>query len=418
MAPKATDRQIHEAMLRLKSTTLVAKQFGIVPRSVTQRLARMERRYGITYERVRANESSDMREMLVRGASGPKEDWRPTQRSQKLPAVDNEVRRRIMGQQVDIRDLASSLGVDIRDIDQSLVRLKAEHLNVHRVGDLVSIEKQHAPMAHDDDLHVYRSNADGYYRMGLISDNHYGSRFCRTEVNDDLYDWFAAQQVDRVYNAGNYIEGEAPFNRFELTHVGMEQQVRHFCERYPNRPGITTYFIAGDDHEGWYQQKTGINIGTYTENMAREGFGRLDLRYIGYVEAFIALRHAKTGASAQMLIQHPGGGTAYAISYQAQKAVESLAGGEKPAVYAFGHWHKMFALLIRNVICIGAGCTKDLDAFGRKKRLAYHIGGTILELWQNPETGAIERWRVEQKQYFDRGYYNGQYDNVGTAESL
>lgn len=83
----------------------------------------------------------------------------------------------------------------------------------------------------------------------------------------------------------------------------------------------------------------------------------------------------------------------------------------------FGHWHKIFDLLIRNTICLGGGCTKDLDPFGRKMKLAYHIGGLIVETWQD-EKGAIERWRVEKRQFFDRGYYNDQWRYAGQPKRV
>lgn len=417
MAPKVTEDRIIEAMRRLKSTGLVAKEFGIAARSAEARVRRIEKVYGIKFERIRASAGSDIaRNELARSAPQRQQfQQTPVFAPQDVAALDDRIAGMIRGRPRSIDDVASACKSSRRDVEAALSRLVAKHLNVHRVGETVSIERDPAPMQRSDELHTYNADRAGYYRFGVISDNHFGSRYCRLDVNDDLYDWFAEQGVQRVYNAGNYIEGEARFNRYELTHVGMAAQVEYFCERYPRRDGITTYFIAGDDHEGWYQQATGIKIGPYTETTAREQFGRTDLRYIGYVESFIELRHP-SGAQTQMLVQHPGGGSAYAISYAAQKSVESAQGGEKPAVWIFGHWHKLFSLNIRNVICIGAGCTKDLDTFGRKQKLAYHIGGHIVELWQNGVTGAIERYRVETKHYFDRGYYNGQFDDVGTAE--
>ena len=435
---KVTDKQIDEAMRRLKSVGLTAKFLGLNPRALHERVRRIERDYGISYERVKSVESGmEMREHLARvgSPSAPRlprdeqldRDFRAA--VSKKPAVgpaaiapidpvalDESVRQQIGKGPRAITALAERLQVDPAAITASLSRLSAGHVNVYVRDGVASIEAQ-IPHAHNDELHTYVSDEGGHYKFGIISDNHMGSRHCRLDVNDDLYDWFAAEKVDRVYNCGNWIEGEARFNKFDLTHVGMAQQVGFFAERYPKRDGITTYFVAGDDHEGWYQQREGINIGSYAEHVARTQYNRTDLRYLGYVEAYIKLQHRNAPASAQMLVQHPGGGSAYAISYAAQKAVESVQGGEKPAVWLFGHWHKIFAFNIRNVICIGAGCTKDLDTFGRKLKLSYHIGGTILELWQDDQ-GAISRWRVEHKQYFDRGYRSGQYDHVGTAEAV
>ena len=261
--------------------------------------------------------------------------------------------------------------------------------------------------------HQYLSRPGGYYKFGYCTDSHLCSKYAREDVLADLYDWFAAEGVDRVFNTGNYIDGEARFNKHDIHTHGMQNQLNYFCERYPKREGLVTYIISGDDHEGWYGQREGVDIGWLMEQTARDKYKRTDLVNLGYMEAFIRLMHADyPDVHTYLLAAHPGGGSAYAISYAPQKYVEALQGGEKPAVILFGHWHKMFDLVIRNVICLGGGCTKDLDTFGRKNKLSYHVGGMIVELWQD-SIGAIPRWRVEKKQYFDRGYYNDQWNYTG-----
>lgn len=264
--------------------------------------------------------------------------------------------------------------------------------------------------------HIHVSEPNGYYKFGYTTDNHLCSKYAREDVLNDLYDWFAAEGVKVAYNTGNWIDGEARFNKHDITVHGMQNQVNYFAKHFPRRPGLVTKFISGDDHEGWYGQREGVDIGWLAQKTAEE-MGRTDLIHLGFIEAFVRLQHAEVKkASTTMLLVHPGGGSAYATSYAPQKYVEALQGGEKPAVILFGHWHKVFDLLIRNIICLGGGCTKDLDTFGRKMKLQYHLAGMIVELWQDPATGAITRYRVEKKQYFDRGYYNDQWSYTGQPE--
>lgn len=272
------------------------------------------------------------------------------------------------------------------------------------------------------DKHQYVSRSGGYYKFGYTSDNHLCSKYSREDVLADLYDWFAAEGVDRVFNTGNYIDGEARFNKHDIHTHGMQNQLDYFCKNYPQRTidgrPLNTYIVSGDDHEGWYGQREGVDIGWLMEQTAKDKFHRSDLINIGYMESFVRLQHTDCkGAVNYLLAIHPGGGSAYATSYAPQKYIEALQGGEKPAIALFGHWHKIFDLLIRNVICLGGGCTKDLDTFGRKMKLAYHVGGMIVELWQD-QNGAVTRWRVEKKQYFDRGYYNDQWSYTGAPERI
>lgn len=222
---------------------------------------------------------------------------------------------------------------------------------------------------------TYKSRGDDTYVFGAVSDNHLGSRYERLDVLNDLYDKFAEAGVDRVYNAGNWIEGESRFNHHELLVHGMDGQLKYLAKNYPQREGIVTYAVAGDDHEGWYAQREGIDIGNHAENIMREA-GREDWVNLGYMEAHIRLENANTKAEAVMAVVHPGGGSAYATSYTVQKIIESLEGGEKPAVGLYGHYHKLMAMNVRNVWVLQTGTTKDQDSFMRKKRLEAHVGGT------------------------------------------
>jgi hypothetical protein len=260
-----------------------------------------------------------------------------------------------------------------------------------------------------DKVHLRKSDARGWHRFGVISDTHYGSKYAREDVCDDLYDWYAKEGVSTVYHCGNWVEGQAPFNKYELVEEahGMQAQIDYFVARYPQRRGVQTHYVAGDDHEGWWTQREGVDVGPLLENTARKA-GRTDLKYLGYKEAFLTLEHARSGKHARVLVDHPGGGSAYADSYAAQKRIEAAQPGEKPAMWLFGHWHKIGIFYPRGVIAVLAGCTKDLDTFGRKKGLRYDVGGWIIEVRQDERGGLVE-CVPRVRTYFDRGYYARQY---------
>lgn len=290
--------------------------------------------------------------------------------------------------------------------------LKARGVNLHELGGRFSVERDILPGSSESSpAFSYPSSPSGEYLFGVVADTHLGSKYERLDVLNDLYDLFKKEGVERVYHCGNYIEGEARFNKFDINIYGMDAQVRYFCEQYPRRQGITTYFVAGDDHEGWYVQREGVDIGRYTEMRARE-WGRDDLVYLGYMEAFVALHHARTGNVAQMLVCHPGGGSSYADSYVVQKILESYEGGEKPGVAWYGHYHKMLSGEYRNVWWGMPGCTKDQDVFARKKRLRYVVGGMLAWMKQD-ERGFLPRFRAESIRYFSRSFYNNQWSMTG-----
>lgn len=323
-------------------------------------------------------------------------------------AATTEIKRHIFRESVTIAELAARCKLDKRQVKAALEDLKASGLAIHQSGQTVWIEPGSVPTIKPNAGHTWSGEV---YRFGLISDTHLGSKYAREDICHALYDWFQAEGIKRVYHAGNWIDGEARFNKFDLIpHAhGMQAQLDYFAANYPTRKGIVSYIVSGDDHEGWYAQREGVNIGQMMQDTAQR-HGREDLIDIGYMEAFVVLRHPRTGKSARMLVMHPGGGSAYATSYAIQKIIEGFQPGEKPAVAVFGHYHKIEYLQVRGVHCLQAGCTKDLDPFGRKKRLSYHVGGAIVELRQSPD-GTISDCIPWFKQYHDRDYLNDQFSH-------
>lgn len=245
------------------------------------------------------------------------------------------------------------------------------------------------------------------HRFGIVSDNHLCNKHSRLDVLNAAYDHFERVGITKVLNAGNMIDGEHRFTRPEcIVRPGMDAQVDYLCENYPQRKGIETLFIAGDDHEGWYQQRECIEIGRYMQMRAEAG-GRHDLHYLGYAEADIKL--TSPGGSIAARLVHPGGGSAYAISYTDQKRVESYQGGEKPQIEIAGHYHKYNVAYPREVFTAQAACTCDQTLFMRKKRLQAMVGFLTLEVQQDRTDGHLIRLRHEWFPFYNRACYEKRY---------
>lgn len=326
--------------------------------------------------------------------------------------VSDQVRTLLTKTPASVDEIAAKLRITRGQALDAVDALRAGGFNLFDFGGQYSIEKAPAPQHALGELPAYTSRADNTFLFGFTSDNHLCSKYARLDVLNSLYDHFAAQGVDRVFNAGNWIDGEARFNKHDLLVHGMDRQVAYLAENYPQRPGIVTYAVAGDDHEGWYCQREGVDIGAYAEMKMRQA-GRSDFVNLGYMEAFVRMVNADSEQETKLLVCHPGGGSAYAISYTSQKSVEAFDGGEKPAVALFGHYHKLMYAVIRNVHTIQTGCTEDQTPFMRKKKLSAHVGGGICKATQDPVTGAITACRVELFNYFNQGYYNDRWSMSG-----
>lgn len=316
--------------------------------------------------------------------------------------LDAQVKKLLLKRPYTLVELANKLNLAPRFIEESASRLKEKKHNISLEADSVSIEREPRPQ---ERLVVNSRDfvTDGEWRkFGALGDTHLASKYSRLDVLRCAYKIYADEGITTVYHTGNIVDGECRFNKHDLlTRSGMAAQIEYLINEYPQSKGITTYFVVGDDHEGWWTQREGIDVGAYIQAEAEKA-GRTDLVYIGYLERDIELK-AKRG-SAAMRIMHSGGGAAYAISYTTQKIVESLQGGEKPRILYVGHHHKFEHGYPREVHTIQTGTTEDQTPFMRKNKIQAHVGFTINKFHQ-ADTGEINRFAVEFVPFYDREFY-------------
>jgi hypothetical protein len=88
----------------------------------------------------------------------------------------------------------------------------------------------------------------------------------------------------------------------------------------------------------------------------------------------------RSGRPYRVRLFHPGGGTAYAISYKMQKAINALSGGQKPDMLAEGHYHKANLLpQYRNIVGVDTGCFQSQTPFMARAGSPAHVGGWLMK---------------------------------------
>jgi hypothetical protein len=299
-----------------------------------------------------------------------------------------------------LTSLASELNIDPATLEEVVSHLDDSGYMVETKGRQVRISK-HGRRGTEACFNMVPIT-DEVRKFGVVSDNHLCNKHARLDVLEEAYNRFAELGITNVFNAGNMVDGEFRFNKHEILAHGITDQTNYFLDHYPQRSGITTHFVTGDCHEGWWRGREGIDWGRWLVYEARDR-GRDDFNYLGFMEADVFLPVASGGGS-YIRIYHPGGGTAYAQSYKTQKIVESLQGGEKPGMLICGHYHKAIYHVVRNVHVIQAATTCDQTTFMRKKNIEAHVGFWVVELQQDSR-GAIRRVKPEQTLYFDRAYH-------------
>lgn len=305
------------------------------------------------------------------------------------------------GKNFTITALADALNVAPKHITKAIEDLRNQNITIEIDQEGVELSKTIPVKEKSLVIDPHKFFGGKIIRFGAIADTHLCSKYQRLDVLNALYDIYKQRGIQKVFLCGNHIDGEIRFNRYDLLVRGVEDQTKYFIENLPQRDGIETQFITGDDHEGWYVQREHINIGQYTEDMAKR-MGREDIKYIGHMERDIELKGAKTSQIIRLI--HGGGGSTYADSYTSQKYAESLQSGEKPRVILIGHFHKFCFDYPREIYMVQVGCVEDQTPFMRKKKILAHVGGTIITLHQDND-GIINRCEVEWIPFYNKKFY-------------
>lgn len=227
-------------------------------------------------------------------------------------------------------------------------------------------------------------NGDKIIRFGLMGDTQINSKYTQITHLHKFYDILQREGIDTVYHTGDLDEGEdmRPGHKYECYTQGVDDHISEIVRVYPERKGIKTLFITGN-HDHSIYRKVGFDIGKMVE--AR----RNDMKYLGRDEARVYLT-----PNCCIDLRHPWDGTAYALSYKIQKQIESMQGGEKPNLYAVGHYHKGEYFFYRNVHAFQTGCFQGDTPFTRGKGISIHMGGWIVEVHVDEE-GTIKRIKPE-----------------------
>lgn len=311
-------------------------------------------------------------------------------------------------------DLASSLTVS-EQIARAAVdaAIKAGATVVERGG---KFHLDAEPAIGGDNKLVFQTDRNGYFEFAACSDEHLGSKYERLDCLHEYYDQIVKRGLTTVFNAGNWIDGEATFNRHDLLVHGMDNQMDYLVKNYPQRDGVKIYAVTGADHEGWYARREGVDVGKYAANAMMDA-GRSDWFDLGYMEAFVRIQHPESQQGSNLCVMHPGGGSSYAVSYAPQKIVEGFDGGDKPAVLLIGHYHKSGYNLIRNVHTMQTGTFMGQSVFMRQKKLSAHLGGCFVKVHVDERTGAVDECTYTFRNYFNREYYNGQWSQHGPVKN-
>jgi predicted phosphodiesterase len=224
-----------------------------------------------------------------------------------------------------------------------------------------------------------------YLEFGIISDTHLDSKYERLDILNLVYDEFKKEGVSVVFHAGDISEGIGVFRgqEREIKHFGQDEQIQYVSDHYPKRKDITTFFILGN-HDLRQYEKGGIDIGGPIQSK------RSDLSYLGPIEASVMLPNG-----VKMNLLHPGGGTAYALSYKSQRAINNMSPGSLPDILVYGHYHTSFYMCYRGIHFIQAPSTKDMGLWEKSLGFNSTLGGWIVDAEISTEGNHINKFKPQ-----------------------
>lgn len=237
----------------------------------------------------------------------------------------------------------------------------------------VEREKVDALTGTKEKVHIETQNDGNTLRFALFGDTQIGNAYACPENLAAFYEVALKRGCKLALHTGDVLDGWKVYKgqEFELRDVGFEAQLARFKREVPK--GMRVKFITGN-HDASFKNLIGINVGMAIQE------ARPDWDFVGEDQGLVELRTAK-GEKYLVGLYHMGGGTAYAVSYRPQKAIEAIEGGRKPNMAAFGHFHKAEMLpSYRNVCGIQTGCFEWQTPFMARLPTPAHVGGWIVEV--------------------------------------
>lgn len=219
----------------------------------------------------------------------------------------------------------------------------------------------------------------------VVSDTHLGNIHQQLHLLNQIYQEAYDRGITTVLHCGDLVDGnylnrpEQP--RQQFLH-GFDEQAGYVVDMYPKVEGITTKYILGSHDETHYKNGQ-ATINNWVSRC------RDDMIYLGQDSAAITINGVK------IFMDHPGGGSAQALSYKPQKRIEILESDFKPKILLIGHYHKSYSFVYRNVRGIQVPCLCAKTQFQQKQGLSNVVGAYFLSIYSDSK-GNIQYFEPEE----------------------
>lgn len=284
---------------------------------------------------------------------------------------------------IELGELANLLNCSPSAAAQQCLRLQQRGYRIGLTQEEVTLERQ---LTFAPTFIAPSWGAGPRYKIGVISDTHYANRHAKLESVKAAYDYFEQQGCAFVIHGGDIVDGPPSFHKgyeYELCLHSLDEQMDFVRANHPTN--LPTIFFGGNHDIGWHKQ-AGYSVAW---NLCQDA--SKPWHFGGDIDGFVA---GPDGNETCMYVLHPGGGSAHAISWKAQKVQEYLGqvmgtltsslkerGPKRMPLFTFmGHYHKRCyvpGIDEGHAFLIPSSC--DVTSFQRQHHIVNHTGALMVE---------------------------------------
>ena len=310
-------------------------------------------------------------------------------KSKEAPSIEERLHKEKHHFKID--DFAAELGVGSSVIQRVVDELREQGYVFDQTAD-GKIVKATSTIDGDGRIDMRPIFAgDNRLRFGVVADTHGGSKKERLADLHRTYDKFQRDGISTVFHAGDWTEGIGVYRgqEYEVFKHGQDEQIDHVIENYPRRDGITTYGITGN-HDLRQTERGGIDP---LVPITRQ---RKDIVYMGQM---VSMAQIADNLWAEVI--HPAGGSAYALSYKAQRDINNRPPENLPDILLYGHFHHAYYMHYRNIDFLQVPCFKDAGAWEKRLGLNPTVGAWEVDvrISDGDEGHRIEQFTPELHTY-------------------
>lgn len=334
---------------------------------------------------------------LITGKKGLtfKNQWKES----KMPAGLDETRQKRLQMFEMLKIRERSIGEISRELNRSKEQIIKFRDELVELGYAIKYDKERHQFCLDKEPERFFKSVDivplykNHFKFGIISDTHIGSKYMQASLLYTAYEIGDKEEIEAMFHCGDVFDGINMYKGQiqELFLQGADEQLDWAVKNYPKLKGGRKTYIIDGSHDLSFKKLAG-----YTINRIFAKLREKDIIYRGAISAQFEAHKL------QVELVHPSGGSAYALSYRAQRRAENVIADlitkirmsgnvdSLPNISMMGHLHQMFWFSKAGIEYFSVPCLQAQTPYLQAKGLSPELGMFIIDVFFDDKKNVIE----------------------------